>query len=71
MRNSRGETIGIREAEEMAEWLVYHMTMEQRRKLMAERPVLYAHWFPEASAIAITDRVRDAIADTKAGIRHG
>ena len=51
----------IRDMEEVAEWLLYHMSMEQRGALMAERPLLYARLFPGVSAEAILDVVSSGI----------
>ena len=61
MRNSRGETIGIQDMEDTATFLLYHMSMETRRKFMAERPVLYRRLFPEVAPATISSRVFDTI----------
>lgn len=50
----------IRDAEETAEFLLYHMPMDVRRRFMAERPVLYAR-ITGASTEAVIDVVRERI----------
>jgi hypothetical protein len=62
--NSR---LGIGDAEELAEFTIAHMPMELRRKLMAERPVLYARAFPGVSPAAILARVAAALRDAVSG----
>lgn len=52
--------LGIKDAEDTAEFLLYHMTPEQRQKFMAERPVLYQR-ITGVSADVILDRVRGAL----------
>jgi hypothetical protein len=49
------------ELEELAEFFMYEMSMAQRERLMAEKPVLYRKLYPDASTEAILRRVRKAI----------
>lgn len=53
--------MGIGDAEELAIWFINHMTSEQRRKLMGERPVLYMRLYPDLSVNVIVEHVTDAI----------
>jgi hypothetical protein len=53
------------DAEELAEWFIRCMTMEQRHKLMAERPVLYARAFPSVKPGEILTRVTDAVKEVR------
>lgn len=53
--------LGIRDTEELADFLLYHITMEQRDQLMAERPVLYSRLFPGVSPETLAFRVSAAI----------
>lgn len=53
--------LGIGDAEELAEWFLNLMPMEQRRKLMAERPLLYNRVFPGVKAGTILTHVADAL----------
>lgn len=59
--NEYGQPMTAADAEDTAAWFIRHMTMEQRREFMSERPLLYARLFPALPAAAITGRVRDAI----------
>jgi hypothetical protein len=63
--------LGIRDAEELAEFVIHHMPMELRRRLMAERPVLYARAFPGVSPAAILGRVADGLRDAIDGQAAG
>lgn len=55
--------LGIRDTEELAEYLLYHMSMELRGKLMAERPVLYSRLYPkvtpETLSFSVSERIHD------------
>jgi hypothetical protein len=55
--------LGIRDTEDLAEYLLYHLSMELRGKLMAERPVLYSRLFPgvapETLAFRVSERIHD------------
>jgi hypothetical protein len=53
--------LGIRDTEDLAEFLLYHLTMELRGKLMAERPVLYSRLYPGVSPETLAFRVSAAI----------
>jgi hypothetical protein len=53
--------LGIRDTEELAEYLLYHISMELRGKLMAERPVLYSRLFPTVTPENLAFRVSDTI----------
>lgn len=53
--------LGIRDTEELAEWLLYHITMQQRRRLMAERPALYARMYPVVKTDVLAQLVSDGI----------
>ena len=53
--------LGIRDTEDLAEFLLYHLSAELRRKLMAERPVLYARIFPQVTPETLAFRVSEAI----------
>jgi hypothetical protein len=52
------QDISIADAEETALWFIKHMSMQQRRALMAERPLLYARLFPRAASGPILASVR-------------
>ena len=53
--------LGIRDTEELAEYLLYHLSSELRGKLMAERPVLYSRLYPKVSAENLAFRVSQTI----------
>jgi hypothetical protein len=53
--------LGFNETEDLARFLVHHMTMEQRGRLMAERPVIYARLFPTVTPETISFKVDAAI----------
>jgi hypothetical protein len=53
--------LGIRDTEDLAEFLLYHITVELRGKLMAERPVLYSRLFPTVSPETLAFRVSEVI----------
>lgn len=56
-----GHSLGIGQADDLAAWFTVHLPMELRRKLMAERPLLYGALFPGCSHAAILDRVAAAL----------
>jgi hypothetical protein len=47
-----GEThnLGIHDNEVLAEWFLYHLSLEQRHKLMAELPLIYSRLYPDVAA---------------------
>jgi hypothetical protein len=53
--------LGIRDTEDLAEFLLYHLSMELRGKLMAERPVLYSRLYPTVSAETLAFKVSETI----------
>ena len=53
--------LGIRDTEDLAEYLLYNLSMELRRKLMAERPVLYSRLYPTVDAETLAFAVSAAI----------
>jgi len=55
----------IQDNDELAAWFLYHMTMQQRHRLIAERPVLYARAFPSVETETITEIVTNAIHDER------
>jgi len=55
--------LGSGDAEDLAEFAIRHMPMALRRRLMAERPVLYARAFPGVHPAAILARVADGLRD--------
>jgi hypothetical protein len=57
------QNLGIRDTEDLAEWFVYHLSMEQRAKLMAERPVIYARMYPHTRD-AVVEHVRNYIEES-------
>jgi hypothetical protein len=59
--SSDGTPMSISDAEELAAWLIRHMSMEQRVKLMGERPLLYARTFPGVPGFVITKRVQNGL----------
>ena len=69
--NSVGKSMGIGDAEELAAWLIQHMTMEQRKLLMSERPLLYSRTFPSVSHETITTVVSDALTEQNSEYRYG
>ncbi len=54
--------LGIGAAEELAEWFLARMNQDQRGRLMAERPQLYAEVFPDVDRAIIVRHVADAVA---------
>jgi hypothetical protein len=66
--------LGIHDTEVLVEFLLYHMPMETRFKLMTEYPIVYAKLFPEVDPAFIITHVVDGIrvvradADRKAAI---
>jgi hypothetical protein len=55
--------LAIGDASELAEWFIYHMPMDLRRRLMAERPLLYARVFPGINPAVLLERVARGLAD--------
>lgn len=53
--------LSIGAAEELAEWFLARMGQDQRGRLMAERPQLYAEIFPDVSREIIVRHVSDAM----------
>lgn len=53
--------LGIRDTEDLAEYLLYHLSMELRGKLMAERPVLYSRLYPSVDAETLAFKVSETI----------
>jgi hypothetical protein len=53
--------LGTRDTEDLAEFLLYHLSMELRGKLMAERPVLYSRLFPNVAPETLSFRVSERI----------
>lgn len=49
--------LSTHELETAVRWFTYHMPSEQRGRLMAEMPVLYAKLFPGVSPKAVLERV--------------
>lgn len=59
------ENLGIRDAEVLAEWFLYHMGPEQRGKLMAEHPLIYARLFPSVPDTTIIGCVQRQILEER------
>jgi hypothetical protein len=53
--------LDARDTEVLAEWFLYHMTMEQRWALMADHPLVYSRMFPGVPADRIAGAVREKI----------
>lgn len=53
--------LGIHDTEILAEFLMHHLTMELRGKLMAEMPLLYSRMFPTVTPENLAFRVSSAI----------
>jgi len=49
--------LGQNDLERLVEWFTYSMPMDQRHRLMAEMPVLYAKLFPGVRPSAVTAEV--------------
>jgi hypothetical protein len=58
----RAELAGAGDAEELAEFFIRHMPMDLRRRLMAERPLLYARVFPAVKPAILLARVAHGLA---------
>jgi hypothetical protein len=50
--------LDVGDGEEIIAFFRRHMTMPQRRLLMAERPLLYARMFPATARVSIVNQVR-------------
>lgn len=57
-----GSELGIADADDLSAFLIRHMTMEQRRILRTERPLLYKRVFPSANDALIMSDVLTAMA---------
>lgn len=53
--------LGIRDTEDLAEYLLHYLSMPLRLKLMAERPLLYSRLYPEVDAETIAFTVSAAV----------
>lgn len=58
-----GEThnLDIHDTEVLAEWFMYHLSMEQRTELVAELPLIYSRMFPTVPPSRILSFVEAAI----------
>jgi len=54
-------TMTTRDYEVVTDFFRQHMTMDQRRRLMAELPVQYKRMYPGVAPEVITDIVREAL----------
>lgn len=59
------DNLGIRDTEVLAEFLLHHMGMETRRKLIGELPALYARLYPSVSEDIITEIVKQHIEEDR------
>ena len=55
------ENLDQREKEEVLRFLLHHMSMETRGKLMAALPVPYAMMFPSVTSQTLHNHVRNEI----------
>lgn len=53
--------LGIHDTEDLAAWFLYHMPGEQRGRLIAERPKIYAKLCPTVTPERIAEIVREHI----------
>jgi hypothetical protein len=56
--NAAGKALSISDADDLASFMMKYMNSEQRVRLMAERPALYARLFPQVSEETIISCVR-------------
>jgi hypothetical protein len=59
---NRLDSVSFGDTQELAEWFLRRMSMPERYKLMAEKPLLYARLFPEVKAATILDKVAEELA---------
>jgi hypothetical protein len=55
------ENLGIHDTEELARFLLYHVSTETRRLLRQEMPVLYKRLYPDVSVELLVRDVTDAV----------
>jgi hypothetical protein len=53
--------LGIRDTEVLAEYLLEHLSMELRAKLMGELPVIYGTLYPDVNPEILTEHVKEAL----------
>lgn len=57
------EQLSSNDLERLVEWFSYRMTMDQRRELMADMPLVYSRLAPGAGAESIVGMVSSALAN--------
>lgn len=56
------ENVSTHEKDQMLDWLLYHLSLETRQKLMAEMPIAYSHVFPNVIKAYVVDKVAERLA---------
>ena len=65
MSGTRGPVLSNADADRLARWFLYHMSLEQRGRLMAELLMVYARVFPGVDLDAIMRAVQTSLVATR------
>jgi hypothetical protein len=67
MFHNSASNLSISDSADFAAFMLQLMTTDQRAKMMAERPALYARLFPGVDADVIISQVRAQISSDRGG----